>query len=73
MQISYSARVEYRSPEGVLVIFEDSGNITAMMNRITVRALVPGSNYQFRVSAVTSSGRGAEVSIAGQTQVSNGS
>ena len=73
MQVSYSAHVEYRSLQGVLVIFEDSGQVPAAINSIIVQALVPGSNYQFRVSAVTSSGRGAEVSTFGQTRFSYGS
>ena len=72
MQVSYSGHIEYRSPKGVLVIFEDSGEVTATINSITIQALVPGSSYQFRVSAVTTSGRGAEVSVPGQTQVSYG-
>ena len=72
MQVSYSGHIEYRSPQGVLVIFEDTGEVTATINSITIRALVPGSSYQFRVSAVTTSGRGAEVSVPGQTRVSYG-
>jgi len=68
--ISYSAHVEYRSPQGVLVLFEDSGNVTATINRITIRGLVPESRYQFRVSAMTTSGRGAEVSVLGRTRLS---
>ena len=72
IQISYSAHVEYRSPRGVLVLFEDSGNVTAVVNRITIRGLVPESNYQFQVSAVTSSGRGAEVRVVARTQLAYG-
>ena len=72
MQISYSANVEYRSPQGVLVLFEDSGNVTAPLNSITIQALVPESSYQFRVSAVTSFGRGAEVSVPGHTRLAHG-
>ena len=72
MQISYSANVEYRSPQRVLVLFEDSDNVTATINRITIRGLVPESRYQFRVSAVTSSGRGAEVGVLGQTRLAHG-
>ena len=72
IQISYSAHVEYRSPRGVLVLFEDSGNVTATVNRITIRGLVPESNYQFQVSAVTNSGRGAEVRVVGQTRLAYG-
>jgi hypothetical protein len=71
-QVSYSGHIEYRSPEGVLVIFEDTGEVTATINSITIRALVPGSSYQFRVSAVTGSGRGADVNVLGHTQASHG-
>lgn len=41
-------------------------------NRITITALVPGTIYNFRVSAVTGSGRGAEVSVRAQTMFSRG-
>ena len=71
-QVTYSADVEWSSPEGVLVLFKDSGEATATTNRIKVSALIPGTTYQFRVSAVTQSGRGAEVGIVGQTQYSQG-
>jgi hypothetical protein len=64
--------VEYRSPAGVLILFEDSGNITTTINRITILGLVPESSYQFRVSAMTGSGRGAEVSVSGQTKLAYG-
>ena len=72
VQISYSANVEYRSPQGVLVLFEDSGNVMVTLNSITIRGLVPESRYQFHVSAVTTSGRGAEVSVSGQTRLAHG-
>ena len=71
-QVLYSSHIDYRSPDGVLVIFEDIGEVTVTLNSITIPALVPGSIYLFRVSAVTSSGRGAEVSVPGQTRASNG-
>ena len=72
MQISYSANVEYRSPQGDLVLFEDSGNVTATINSTIIRGLVPESRYQFQVSAVTTSGRGAEVSVSGRTRLAHG-
>ena len=71
-QITYSANVQYRSPQGVLIIFVDSGEVKATVNRIIVRGLVAESDYQFRVSAVTSSGRGEEVSVIGRTRISRG-
>ena len=64
--------MEYRSPQGVLVLFEDADNITTTINRITISGLVPENTYQFRVSAVTGSGRGAEVSVSGQTRPAYG-
>ena len=64
--------MEWRSPEGFLVLLEDSGEVTAAANRIKISALVSGTTYQFRVSAVTQSGRGSEVTISGQTQPSQG-
>ena len=72
MQVTYSAEVQWRSPKSVLVLFEDSNKVIATVNRIKISALVPGTTYQFRVSAVTESGRGAEVSVIGQTLSSQG-
>lgn len=72
MQVTYSADVEWISPKGVLVLFEDSGEAMASTNRIKIPALVPGITYQFRVSAITLSGRGAEVDIDGRTQPTQG-
>ena len=64
--------MQYRSPLGVLILFEDSGEVTATINRITIGALVPESDYQFQVSAVTDSGRGAEASASGRTRLAYG-
>ena len=72
MQVTYSAEVQWRSPKSVLVLFEDSNKVIATVNRIKISALVPGTTYQFRVSAVTESERGAEVSVIGQTLSSQG-
>ena len=54
-------------------MFEDSGETNATTNRIKITALVPGTIYQFRVSAITQSGRGAEVVLSGQTKNDQGS
>ena len=51
----------------MLIFLDDSGEITAPTNMITITALAPGVLYEFRVSAITEQGRGAEVSIQGQT------
>ena len=72
MQVTYSADVEWRSPQGVLVRFEDTGEAMATTNGIKISALAPATTYQFRVSAITQSGRGAEVGLVGQTQPSPG-
>ena len=53
-------------------MFEDSGETNVTTNRIKVPALVPGTMYQFRVSAISQSGRGAEVILNGQTQDDQG-
>ncbi len=56
-----------------LVQFEDSGEISvADSTTVTVSPLVPGTNYFIRVSAVTQSGRGAEVTRYGTTRTSIG-
>ena len=52
-QVTYSSDVEWRSPEGVLVHFVDSGEATTTTNGIKISALVPGTTYLFRVSAIT--------------------
>lgn len=41
-------------------------------NDIKVSSLVPGTAYQFRIYAVTQSGRGAAVALVQQTQPSQG-
>ena len=53
-------------------MFEDSGATNVTTNGIKIPALVPGTMYQFRVSAITQSGRGAEVILNGQTQDDQG-
>lgn len=53
-------------------MFEDSGETNITTNSVKIPALVPGTMYQFRVSAITQSGRGAEVILNGQTQDDQG-
>ena len=68
----YSGNVQWRSPEGVLISFEDANEVTTTDNRIAITALVPGTIYTFKISAVTESGRGTEVMVTGQTMFSRG-
>lgn len=68
----YSANVQWRSPQGVLINFEDANSTMTVDNRITITGLVPGTIYTFKVSAVTESGKGAEVVATGQTMFSRG-
>ena len=68
----YSGEVEWRSPEGILIQFEDHGEMNTATNSIKVSALVPGTTYAFKVSAISQSGRGADVVIDAQTQPSTG-
>ena len=68
----YSGEVEWRSPDGILVQFEDRGETNATTNSLKVSALVPGTTYTFKVSAISQSGRGAEAVIDAETQPSQG-
>jgi hypothetical protein len=73
--VAYIGEVDWRSPgDDQLVQFEDSGEISDSVadKTVTVSPLVPGTNYFFRVSAVTQSGRGAEVTRYGTTRTSLG-
>ena len=70
--MTYSGDVEWRSPAGTLVQFEDSGELTVTGTTVTVSSLIPGTSYQVRVSAVTLSGRGDEVTNYGLTEASSG-
>ena len=62
MKVTYSGEVEWRSPGGSLIRFEDSGSISVTGTTTTISPLIPGTRYQFKVSAITSRGNGAEVS-----------
>ena len=64
--------MQWRSPQGVLLSFEDANEVTVTDNRVTIPALVPGTIYTFKVSAVTQFGRGAEVMATGQTMFPTG-
>ena len=46
----------------------DSGKATTTGTTIKISQLIPGTSYQFRVSAVTQKGRGAEMSLVSQTE-----
>ena len=66
-QIAYSSVVEWRSRGGVLTRFSEANEVTTIQNGITLIALTPGTNYQIKVSAITESGQGAEVTTFGRT------
>ena len=67
-QVTYYGDVEWRSPGGTLVQFEDSGNISVTGTTVTVSPLIPRTRYHFKVSAITPTGRGAERSVIESTQ-----
>ena len=66
-QVTYSGKIEWISPEDVYVMIEDRGETNTSINSIKISALVPGTTYTFKVSAITQSGRGAEVMFTGTT------
>ena len=69
--MAYIGEVDWTSPGyGQLVQFKDSGGISVTDTSVTVSPLVPGTYYLIRVSAVTQSGRGAEVTYHGITRTS---
>ena len=57
--------VEWRSPGGNLIQFEDSGEATVNSTSITLSPLIPGTNYSIKVSAVTPRGRGEQILTTG--------
>ena len=59
--------IEWRSAKDVFVQIEDRGATNTSTNHIKISALVPGTTYTFKVSAITQSGRGAEVMFTGTT------
>ena len=65
IQVTYSGMVEWRSPGGNLVQFEDSGEAAVNSTSITLSPLISGTNYSVKVSAVTPRGRGEQISTTG--------
>ena len=57
--------VEWRSPGGNLIQFEDSGEAAVNSTSITLSPLIPGTNYLIKVSAITPRGRGEQISTTG--------
>ena len=72
MQITYSGSVEWRSPHHNLVQFEDSGEVIVNDTSLTLTPLIPGTNYQIKVSIISLKGRGEEVSISGSVNFYRG-
>ena len=71
-QLTFSGDVEWRSPGGTLVRFKDSGEISVTGTTVTVSPLIPGTRYQFKVSAITPTGRGVEISVFESTKIYSG-
>ena len=67
-QVTFTGDVQWRSPGGTLVQFEDSRNLSVTGTNVTVSPLIPGTRYHFKVSAITPTGRGAERSAFNTTQ-----
>ena len=72
MKVTYSGDVEWRSPGGYLLQFEDSGDVSVTGTTATVSNLISSTNYQFKVSAITANGRGGEMSSFALTRASQG-
>ena len=70
VKVTYSGDVEWRSPGGYLLQFEDSGDVSVTGTTATVSNLIPSTNYQFKVSAITANGRGGEMSSFALTRAS---
>ena len=70
IQVAYVGEVDWISSGYDLFQYEDSGEISTTGTTVTVFPLIPGTNYLIRVSAVTQSGRGAEVTQYGTTRTS---
>ena len=70
IQVTYSGDVEWRSPGRYLVQFEDTGAVTVAGTTAMVSNLIPSTNYQFKVSAITANGRGGEMSSFALTRAS---
>ena len=73
MQVVFTADVEWYSPMGTLVTFQEYGQTSSFTSRVTVYQLTPDTLYTFRVSAITENGeKGAEVVTSGSTDVATG-
>ena len=68
--MKYYGTVEWKSPGNSLIQFEDSGEMSVTDTSVIISPLVPGTNYFVRVSAVTQSGQGAEVTRYATTKTS---
>ena len=68
--MAYIGEVDWISPGYDELVILDSGEISVTDTTVTVSPLIPGTNYLIRVSAVTQSGRGAEVTRYGTTRIS---
>lgn len=55
-----------------MVRFQESGELVSPYTRVVIHPLTPETNYQFKVSALTEEGEGAEVSLYGRTSAGDG-
>lgn len=73
LQVAYFANIEWYSPQGTLVMFEERGVVSSLTNSVMVSQLTPGTVYTFRVSAVVENGeKGAEIPAFGTTTEATG-
>ena len=67
----YSGLVDGVSPAGILVRFQHEGTVATTSGEdtsITIQPLTPGTNYLFRVSAISERGKGMEIDKEAQTE-----
>ena len=70
--MTYSGEVEWRSPGGALLRFDDEGELSVKGTSAMISPLIPGIRYHFKVSAITTAGRGGEVDAFGSTRAHPG-
>lgn len=68
--MEYSGTVDGESPDGTYIKYTQEGNFTtaANVNSFKLQPLVPQTNYQLKLSALTTRGEGMQVTITGTTR-----
>ncbi len=72
VQVAYSGHVDWRSPGGTRDDFQESGDLETPYTRATIAPLTPETMYEFKVSALTEEGEGAEVPLFAMTTEAQG-